>query len=206
MTEVAIRMSKQLAGRIRDAGVLNAMRRVSRAAFLESSMLARADSEAPLPIGYAQTTSSPFVIARMLEMLLDGGAPPPKVLEVGSGSGYQTALLGELGCEVVGVERIRPLADSARIRLRRLGYRNIRIVYGDGHHGWEAGAPYDGMVVCAEASFVPSGLLEQLSAEGRLVLPLRRRDSVRLVAVNKDGTVVARREFVEFVPMKQGVE
>lgn len=199
------RLADKMAGRIRDKNILAAVRRLSREHFLDDSMMAYADEEAALPIGYEQTTSNPFVIARMLEMITAVAKPPANVLEVGVGCGYQTALLAEMGYNVVGVERIGWLLSAARARLRRMGYNNIRVFHRDGWGGWSADAPYDGIVVCAESASVPVRLLQQLSADGRLVLPLARKDGVRLTAVNAAGEIVARRETVMFVPMKEGV-
>ena len=198
-------------GQVRNAAVLQAMRRVAREEFLDSSMRAHAKSDSPLPIGFSQTTSSPFVIARMLEMLFAGrkpaaGAPPFKVLEVGSGCGYQTALLAELGCEVHGVERIAALAKTAAAHLRRLRYANADVRHADGLLGWQEAAPYDGIVLCAEHDSLPPALLAQLCETGRLVMPLRQGGQIFLVSANAAGKIVSRRERVEFVPMLRGTE
>ena len=192
-------------GRIRNRAVLEAMRRVGRESFLDASMLPKAGEDMALPIGFSQTTSSPFVIARMLEMMLNGAPSLPCVLEIGSGCGYQTAVLAELGGKVFGVERIGALARLASARLRKLKYNNIRIKHADGWNGWKENAPYDGIVVCAETSRIPMALLAQLQPGRRLVLPLRKNESVRLVAVNANGEIVARREDVAFVPMLAGM-
>ena len=199
------RLAARLTGRIRDRKVLAAMRGVLREHFLDDSMAAYAADEVALPIGYEQTTSNPFIIARMLEMAVVAAPPPAKVLEVGVGSGYQTALLAELGYNVVGVERIRGLQEAARKRLRRLGYDDIRLFHGDGWNGWSAAAPYDAMIVCAESPCVPVQLLSQLTANGLLVLPLMQKTGVRITAVNASGDIVSRREAVAFVPMKEGL-
>lgn len=200
------RLAQRLAGRVRRPEVLQAIRRVAREDFLADTTPALADEDKALPIGYAQTTSSPLVIARMLEMLLKGVSPPLKVLEVGAGCGYQTALLAEMGCEVIGLERIRPLADAARRRLRRLGYNAARLLHRDGFMGYAEKAPYDGIVVCAECADIPAALPSQLTAGGRLILPLKENGNVRLMAVGADGGILSRQEHVSFVPMLGGVE
>lgn len=191
---------------IRNRQVLEAMRRVSRESFLDASMLPYAGDDSALPIGHEQTTSAPGVIARMLEMMLHGKKPPLRILEIGSGCGYQTALLAEMGCEVFSIERVRPLADAARRRLQKMGYNTAQVMHGDGFLGDEQNAPFDGIVICAECADVPPQLPPQLAEEARLVLPLRRRDStVRLSAVNPAGTVTSVRDAVRFVSMLQGV-
>ena len=200
------KLSTLLRPRIRNRLILDAMQRVPREEFLDSSMLPYAGDDSALPIGHEQTTSAPGVIARMLEMMLSDKKPPLKILEIGSGCGYQTALLVEMGCEVFSIERVRPLADAARRRLKKMGYNAAQITHGDGFLGDTTNAPFDGIVICAECADVPPQLPPQLAEDARLVLPLRRRDStVRLAAVNPGGTVTSVRDAVRFVSMLQGV-
>lgn len=202
------RLAQRLGERIRRVEVLQAIRRVAREDFLAGATPTFADEEQALPIGYAQTTSNPIVIARMLEMLLKGVSPPQTVLEIGAGCGYQTALLAEMGCNVIGLERIRPLAEEAARRLRRFGYDTARILHRDGFSGYVDKAPYDGIIVCAECADIPAALPAQLTAGGRLILPLREKanGSVRLTAVSADGKILSRQEHVSFVPMRAGIE
>lgn len=200
------RLYKRLCGQVRNTHVLTAIRSVPRDKFLDASLLPYAGDDEALPIGHEQTTSAPLVIARMLEMMLGAKKPPLKILEIGSGSGYQTALLAEMGCTVVGIERIRALAAAARRCLQEAGYGSAAaILHGDGFEGAADSAPFDGIVVCAECLSIPPPLPLQLAESALLVLPLRQRNSVRLVAVNAAGKVVAQREEVRFVNMRKGV-
>jgi protein-L-isoaspartate(D-aspartate) O-methyltransferase len=170
---------------IRDARVLAAMGRVPRERFVEESLRARAYGDYPLPIGHGQTISQPFVVALMSELLeLQGGE---RVLDVGTGSGYQAAVLAELAAEVVSVEIQPELAAAARERLARIGYRNVEVHAGDGFFGWAAAAPFDAIVTAAAASRVPEPLVEQLREGGRLVMPLGEGDNQRLVRGRKHG-------------------
>lgn len=195
-------MAEHLRGRIRDKAVLTAISKVARGGFLDPSLRGRAGEDCPLPIGFSQTTSQPFVIARMLEMLFGGGGDgkrPAKVLEIGAGCGYQSAILGELCDVVVCIERIKALAEVAKKNVKE--YANVSVMHGDGFDGCPAFAPYDGIVVCAEAAIIPPKLVAQLGAQARLIMPLAGRNGVELVAVNCKGEVINRRERVQFVPM-----
>ena len=155
---------------ITDPRVLTAMGRVPRHRFVEEALAARAYGDYPLPIGEKQTISQPYMVALMTQALeLVGGE---RVLEVGTGSGYQTAILAELATKVYSVERIRSLADRARAILEELGYYNVLIRVGDGTLGWREEAPFDAVLVTAAAPEVPAPLVEQLKAGGRLVIPV----------------------------------
>ncbi len=189
--------------KIRDSRLRHAFRGINRADFLDTSLRPRAADNRALPIGHAQTTSQPQVIVQMLEMLLataDTGA----VLEIGAGCGYQTAILASLYKKVVAMERIRPLAKQTSARLRAMGYNNVHVIHGDGFNGYAAAAPFDGIVICAESAIVPDAAVSQLSPTGRLIMPLSTADNCRLVAINADGAIVARRGMVDFVPMLKG--
>lgn len=192
-------LAEGLRGRIRDKLVLAAISKVARGGFLDPSLRGRAGEDCPLPIGFSQTTSQPFVIARMLEMLFGGGGRRAKVLEIGAGCGYQSAILGELCEVVVCIERIKALAAVAKKNVK--AYANVTVMHGDGFGGCPAFAPYDGIVVCAEANVIPPLLVAQLAADARLIMPLAGRNGVELVAVNCKGEVINRRERVQFVPM-----
>lgn len=191
---------ESLRGKIRDRAVLAAMRKVPRENFLDPSLRSRAGEDKALPIGYAQTTSQPFVIARMLEMARNRAAPA-KVLEIGAGCGYQSALLGELCESVVSVERVKALAEAAKKNLRAARCENVEVIHGDGFKGHPPRAPYDAIVVCAETGEIPPLLVKQLSPQARLVMPLAGANGIELVAVNCDGAVISRREQVQFVPL-----
>jgi protein-L-isoaspartate(D-aspartate) O-methyltransferase len=177
-------VSEQIQARgIRDAAVLAAMRRVPRHFFVEASLRERAYDDTPLPIGERQTISQPYMVALMTAALeLRAGE---RVLEVGTGSGYQTAVLAELGAEVVSVERIPGLAERARLVLGHLGHTGVRIEVGDGGLGWPAAAPYDAILVTAGAPQIPRPLLEQLGPQGRLVLPMGEDELQSLVRLRR---------------------
>lgn len=164
-------LSDHLAARgIRDAAVLRAMREVPREAFLPPGMEPFAYDDGPLPISEGQTISQPYIVAYMIEALeLEGGE---RVLEIGTGSGYAAAVLSRCAGQVFTVERIASLAEGARSKLKTLGYDNVTVHLGDGTLGWREHAPYDAIVVTAGAPEVPRGLLEQLSLQGRLVIPV----------------------------------
>jgi protein-L-isoaspartate(D-aspartate) O-methyltransferase len=195
---------------ISDERVLEVLTKLPRHDFVEEAWRGEAYKNKPLPIGQAQTISQPYIVALMTQLLLEpapGGAPRKKVLEIGTGSGYQTAVLAELVQNVFSVERIKALAEQARARLRGLGYRNIHCGYSDGTAGWAAHGPYDGIIVTAAATEVPKALLEQLERGGRLVIPvgtaLRQNLQVidRVTANRWQSRDVA---GVSFVPLLEG--
>ncbi|MBI5167045.1 MAG: protein-L-isoaspartate(D-aspartate) O-methyltransferase [candidate division NC10 bacterium] len=164
-------VAEQLVSRgIRDPRVLEVMGRVPRHLFVEEALASRAYSDYPLPIGEKQTISQPYMVALMTEALeLEG---MERVLEIGTGSGYQTAILADLSAKVYSIERIKSLADRATRLLDQLGYYNVLIKVGDGTLGWKEEAPFDGIMVTAAAPYVPPTLLEQLGEGGRIVIPV----------------------------------
>jgi len=170
---------------IRDLGVLHAIATVPRHRFVPEALRHRAYEDSPLPIGMGQTISQPYVHARSLELLRLKGTD--RVLEVGAGSGYQTALLAALASTVLAVERVPSLARQAREALDALGVKNATVVVGDGTLGWRPYAPFDAILVSAASPAVPKPLLEQLSEGGRLVIPLGDADSQTLTLVEKSG-------------------
>jgi len=172
---------------IRDPRVLNAMKEVRRDLFVEEALVGEAYNDHPLPIGHNQTISQPFIVALMTEALaLEGNE---KVLEIGTGSGYQTAILARLADRVYTVERIRPLMIKARGLLADLGYHNVLFKAFDGTLGWQEYAPYDAVIVTAGAPSIPQPLMEQLAENGRLIIPLGNRFSQELTKViRKRGT------------------
>jgi protein-L-isoaspartate(D-aspartate) O-methyltransferase len=188
---------------IRDERLLEAMLRVPREAFIGGNSPASAYRDRALPIGEGQTISQPYVVALMLEAA--SLHPGDRVLEVGSGSGYVAALMGELAREVHGVERIPPLASAARLRLERLGLRNVTIHIGDGLAGWSDAAPFDAIIVSACATRVPEALLRQLAPGGRLVMPLGNPAGVQMLRRLRLNEAGASEETdllpVRFVPL-----
>ena len=190
---------------IRDERVLAAMARVPRHEFTPEAFRHQAYADHPSPIGEGQTISQPYIVALMLEAL--ALKPSDVVLEVGTGSGYVTALLAELTAQVVSVERHASLADEAREVLVRLGYTNVEVIAGDGSEGYPGRAPYDAIIVSAAASEVPPALLIQLAEGGRLIIPVGPPDAQQLQLIERrDGQVrTAWRETCRFVPLVSGV-
>lgn len=186
---------------IKDLAVLRAIDMVPRHKFVPESTRHRAYEDSALPIGSGQTISQPYVHARALELLqLTGGE---KVLEIGTGSAYQTALLAELAAQVFSVERVGALLDKSRALLAELGVRNVSVLLGDGTLGWRDFAPYDAIVVGAGAPKVPPALEEQLAEGGRLLLPIGDREEQTLAVFTKRSGQLERRDItpVRFVPL-----
>lgn len=200
------RLAQRLRGRgIGDERVLGAIRTVPRHLLIDEALASRAYEDTALPIGFGQTISQPYVVAAMTQALLNGVPRLHKVLEVGTGSGYQTAVLALLVDEVYSIERIEPLMKLARRRLREIGCRNAQVRLGDGTIGWPEHAPYDGIVVTAAAAEVPSALLAQLVPGGRMIAPVGGPAMQELLCVvrNGDGHSVQRLDLVNFVPLVQ---
>jgi protein-L-isoaspartate(D-aspartate) O-methyltransferase len=190
---------------ISDAAVLRAMDEVPREQFVMADCLDAAYADQALPIACGQTISQPYVVAYMTEQLAVGSSH--HVLEVGTGSGYQAAILSRLARDVVSVERYRTLADAARVRLETLGYDNVTVVVGDGLMGVPDGAPYDRILVTAAAEAVPQPLLDELAVDGVMVLPLGpHSDAQRIVKLTKTKQEITRQDliWVRFVPLLPG--
>jgi len=187
---------------IRDERVLQALRDVPRHLFIDEALASRAYENTALPIGYGQTISQPYVVARMTEALL-AGRRLHRVLEIGTGSGYQAAVLAGLVDEVYTVERLEPLMKQARKRLRELGYRNVHVKLSAVGIGWPQHAPYDGILVAAAPVELPAALLEQLAPGGFLVAPVGgpAMQELRLVRRTDEGFTHERLEWVNFVPL-----
>lgn len=190
---------------IRSETVLERIRSVPRHIFVDEALASRAYEDTALPIGFGQTISQPWIVARMTEALLDGG-PLFNVLEVGTGCGYQTAVLAGLVDKLYTIERIEPLLTRARARLKELGIRNVRFRHADGALGWPAHAPYDGILVAAAPLTVPDALLEQLKVGGRLVVPVGPEGAQELVRYTRREQKLDRQSLgaVAFVPLLGG--
>lgn len=192
---------------IRDSTTLAAMRSVPRHEFVPAAMREFAYEDAALPIAHEQTISQPYIVAAMTEAVRP--RPGMKVLEVGTGSGYQAAVLAAAGCRVYTIEIVRALADSASALLQRLGYDNVQVRHGDGYLGWPEVAPFDGILVTAAPESLPPALVAQLAPGGRLVAPVGPEDQVQeLVLVEKDPRGQITRTSllpVRFVPMRKDV-
>jgi len=188
---------------VTDERVLAAMRKVPRHEFVPERWVDSAYDDGPLPIGYDQTISQPYIVALMTELLRL--TPQSRVLEVGTGSGYQAAVLAEIVREVYSVEIIEPLATAAAERLKRLGYDQVRVKLGDGYLGWPEHAPFDAIIVTAGAAHVPPPLVEQLKPGGRMAIPIGEvpgEQSLLLVEKSVDGKVAERTIApVAFVPL-----
>ena len=204
------RTRERLIQRLMDQGisqfeVLEAIRSVPRHLFVDEALAHRSYEDTALPIGYGQTLSQPYMVARMSQLALARGRPK-KVLELGSGSGYQTAILASLVDEICAIERIKPLVDRAKKQLRALRIRNVRMRHGDGLEGWPTEAPFDLILGAAAPETLPAALLEQLAPDGRLILPVGvRRQQLMMVTSTTDGYIEEIIEEVNFVPMLQGV-
>ncbi|HEB94926.1 MAG TPA: protein-L-isoaspartate(D-aspartate) O-methyltransferase [Sedimenticola thiotaurini] len=191
---------------IRSVRVLEAIRNTPRHIFVDEALASRAYEDTALPIGHGQTISQPYIVARMTELLLEGGALDT-VLEVGTGSGYQTAILSPLVRRIYSVERIAALQQQARHRFQSLGLRNIRLRHSDGGMGLPEYAPFDGILVTAAPEGIPRALVEQLKPGGRMVLPIGPRREQVLVRVTRKGSGYDKEllERVAFVPLRGGV-
>ena len=204
------RTRERLIQRLMDQGitqfeVLEAIRSVPRHLFVDEALAHRSYEDTALPIGYGQTLSQPYVVAKMSELALARGRPK-KVLELGSGSGYQTAILASLVDEICAIERIKPLLERARRQLRALRVRNVRLRHGDGLEGWASEAPFDLILGAAAPERLPTQLLAQLAPGGRLILPVGgERQQLIMVTATAEGYVEEVIEEVNFVPMVRGV-
>ena len=190
---------------IRDEVVLSAIGEIPRHIFVDEALSTRAYEDVSLPIGYSQTISQPYIVARMTEILRNG-KQLNKVLEIGTGCGYQTAILSRVAKEVLSLERIRPLVMKARTNLRTLKCNNVKLDHADGSIGLSEFAPFDGIIVTAAASHVPEELLAQLAIGGRLVIPVGTNSQVlTLIERTPKDYVQTKLEAVKFVPLLGGV-
>ncbi|MEY3950333.1 MAG: hypothetical protein RJB21_91 [Pseudomonadota bacterium] len=199
---------KVAASGVRHRQVLEAIATVPRHAFVDEALDTRAYEDSALPIGHQQTISKPSVVARMVELLLKPKKELGKVLEIGTGCGYQAAILSLVASEVYSIERIRPLHDQARAKLRPFRIPNLRLVYGDGIRGLPQAAPFDGIILAAAGLGIPDPLLDQLAIGGRLVAPVAKsEDEQQLVVVERVSSQRYQRTVLEevfFVPLQSG--
>lgn len=206
----SMRTRRRLIDRLRSHGieserVLGIMEATPRHLFVGEAMAHKAYEDTALPIGYNQTISQPWVVARMTELLLEDDETPKKVLEIGTGCGYQTAILSQLCRWIFTIERIGALLDQARERMQRLGYHNVSFFHGDGFAGWESNSPFDRILVAAAPSDTPPRLLDQLGPGGRMVLPVGGgHQYLRVITRTPTGFHEEQREAVRFVPMLHG--
>jgi protein-L-isoaspartate(D-aspartate) O-methyltransferase len=191
---------------IRDEIVLSALGEVPRHLFVEEALASRAYEDIALPLGFGQTISSPYTVARMTE-LARAGAPLKRVLEIGTGCGYQAAILSRLAKEVYSIERLAPLLAKARKHFRELRVANVRLRHGDGQAGMPEVAPFDAILMSAAATHVPRALLEQLGVGGRMVLPMTQNREQRLYVIERSahGLIEKKMDVVKFVPLLPGV-
>ena len=191
---------------IRDPRVLDRIRNVPRHLFMDEAIASRAYEDTALPIGFGQTISQPYVVARMTEAVTVGGTPE-KVLEIGTGCGYQTAVLAPLVGKLYSIERIAPLLDKAKKRVKKLGLKNVRFKHADGAEGWKSLAPFDAILVAAAPHAVPMMLLKQLKDGGRLVAPIGPEGQQELLRLTRRGDQYIRERLgiVSFVPLVGGV-
>lgn len=190
---------------IKNKNVLDAMASVPRHLYVDEALSSRAYENISLPIGYGQTISQPYMVARMTELLLDAGSVK-RVLEVGTGSGYQTAILSRLVFSVYSVERIKPLLNNAREKFRKLKLNNVLTKYSDGGWGWPQKAPFDVIIVTAAPEILPTSLLEQLIDGGKLIIPVGKKGKQELQVFQRAGDKFHKKvlEKVSFVPLLKG--
>ncbi|HWU35397.1 MAG TPA: protein-L-isoaspartate(D-aspartate) O-methyltransferase [Methylovorus sp.] len=209
----SLRTRERMLARLREQGIrdevtLSAIGSIARHIFVDEALSSRAYEDVSLPIGFGQTISQPYIVARMTE-ILRAGKPLDKVLEIGTGCGYQTAVLSKVAKEVYSVERIRPLLMKARGHLRELRMSNIKLKHADGTMGLSELAPFDGIIVTAAASHVPQELLEQLAVGGRLVIPVGTEEQIlylieHVATSNGSEYRQTKLEPVKFVPLLGG--
>jgi protein-L-isoaspartate(D-aspartate) O-methyltransferase len=205
------RTRDRLVQRLQDQGitnlaVLDRIRNVPRHIFVDEALASRAYEDTALPIGYSQTISQPYIVARMTEALIEGGHKLGKVLEVGTGCGYQTAVLAPFAKKIYSIERIAPLAKRAKATLKELDIKNVMIKHGDGTIGWRSQKPFDGILVAAAPMAVPEALFAQLANRGRLIVPVGPEGNQLLMRFTRNGDHLDREVLgaVSFVPMLGG--
>ncbi|MDF0604230.1 protein-L-isoaspartate(D-aspartate) O-methyltransferase [Neisseriaceae bacterium TC5R-5] len=210
---ISARTRQRMVDRLREKGisdprVLRAMREVPRHLFVDQALATRAYDDVSLPIGHGQTISQPLTVARMTEALLDGRTTGAgRILEIGTGCGYQTAVLLKTGAEVFSIERLANILDQARQNLRAAKLTHARLVHGDGHFGLAAAAPFDGIIMTAAARHIPQALVEQLAEGGRMIMPIGEEEQhLWLLEKTPQGLQKNRLDPVKFVPLLSGYD
>jgi protein-L-isoaspartate(D-aspartate) O-methyltransferase len=204
------RTRERLVKRLHDQGIVNwdvleVIRNTPRHMFVDEALAQRAYEDSALPIGYSQTLSQPWIVARMTELLLAAG-PVDRVLEIGTGSGYQTAVLAQLVGQVYSVERIKPLQEKARRRLRELRLKNVQLRHADGGIGWENEAPFNAIVATAAPEVIPPELPVQLAPGGRLIIPVGiETQHLKVIIRTPSGLQTETHDEVRFVPLRSGL-
>jgi protein-L-isoaspartate(D-aspartate) O-methyltransferase len=193
---------------IKNPAVLDRIRSVPRHLFVDEALASRAYEDTALPIGFGQTISQPYVVAMMTEALIAGGKKLTKVLEIGTGCGYQTAVLAPFVQHIYSVERIQSLQQRARVMLAELKISNVSLRHADGWHGWRSQAPFQGIIVAAAPEEIPPELFEQLDEGGTMIIPIGAAGRQSLLRVTRNGTELDREELlpVSFVPFVEGTE
>jgi protein-L-isoaspartate(D-aspartate) O-methyltransferase len=197
--------------RLREQGIVSeavfeAMRRIPRERFIDEALWSRAYEDNALPIGFEQTISQPYAVAKMIASIMPATGKLAKVLEVGTGCGYQAAVLSQVAEEVYSIERIRGLYDKARNNLRQLRLPNVRLAYGDGYQGLPDAAPFDAIIVAAAAPAIPAALVQQLKRGGKLIIPVgTNSQQLKLVEKRVAGVIESQLDMVRFVPMLNGM-
>lgn len=206
------RTRSRMIERLRDKGlrnevVLSAMAAVPRHVFVEEALASRAYEDTALPLGMGQTISQPYIVARMIELLLNGRKGLGKTLEIGTGCGYQAAVLAQLTSEVYSVERLGPLLEKAKAHMRTLQQFNVRLKHADGQLGLPEAAPFDSIIVAAAGTKVPDALVNQLAVGGRLILPIGSTEQyLSFIEKTSQGFVETRLDAVRFVPLLAGMQ
>ena len=191
---------------ISNISVLNAMGLIPRHIFVEAALKNRAYDDDALPIGFNQTISSPYIVGKMTQLIIESDNME-KVLEIGTGCGYQTAILASLFKQVITIERIKPLYDKSKLLLKNIGFKNIKNIYGDGYEGFTNSAPFDAIIMTAAPKEIPEKLVKQLKPNGRMIIPLDENGSQKLFRIKntKNGILKKEVDDVLFVPMLKGI-
>ena len=210
MNNIPIQIRDKFINKLKQQGisnlsVLNIMGLIPRHIFVEEALKNRAYDNDALPIGFSQTISSPYIVGKMTQLIIEDNME--KVLEIGTGCGYQTAILASLFKQVTTIERIKPLYEKSKIILKNLNFKNIKNIYGDGYEGFLSNAPFDAIIMTASPKEIPEKLVQQLKPNGRMIIPLNENGSQKLFRIKntKNGILKKEVDDVLFVPMLKGI-